>query len=365
MDGAARVGFPRGKEFPGLLEREGRFRLAPQANARVSAALGTPGSRFPKGRPTHSIHPLLPVSPFVVAIIATYHRAPDLARMLESLQAVSLPLAVLVVDNANDPATEAVVEAAAQNLEILRLVPGENLGCGGGLAFGERVALERYADRVTHFWITDDDVQIAPGALERLLSALREEGAALACPMITRPSGMIDWFPGLLEAPQFDALRKRTQTPQQYLSQFGPRPIRLSWATGVALLVTRETLEEMGPHRADFLIRGEDLEYSLRITARKVGIYVPDAKVIHYACADHPTPESLAAERKKQVAMLHNVAYIGVHLPHGRRILRTLPGNLWRFVKTWGPGGLFEGLQAYWRGGVQGYPAGAGSPLPK
>ena len=306
--------------------------------------------------------PVRLANPFVVVIIATYRRAPDLARMLESLKSSSTPFAVLVVDNANDPATEAVVEAAAKTLEILRLVPGENLGCGGGLAFGERAALERYADRATHFWMTDDDVVLAPGAMDRLLAALREEGAALACPMITSPEGTIASFPGLLEAPQFDAIRKRkVQTPEQYLAQFGPRPIRFSWATGVSLLVTRETLEELGPHRTDFLIRGEDFEFSLRITARKAGIYVPDARVTHYCYSAPPTPESIAAERKKQVAMLHNTAYISLHLPHGRRILRCLPGNLWRHMKNWGLSGFPEGLRAYWKGGVCGFPAGRGA----
>ena len=306
------------------------------------------------------------MNPFVVAIIATYCRAPALARLLESLKSVSTPLAVLVVDNANDPATKLVVESAAKTLEVMRLIPGENLGCGGGLAYGERIALERYADRVTHLWMTDDDVSIAPCTLERLLSAMCEEGAALACPMVTLPDGMIAWFPGLLEAPQFDAIRKkRVKTPEQYLGRFGPRPIRFSWAPGVSLLVTRKTLEEMGPHRADFLIRGEDFEFSLRITARKVGIYVPDARVTHYCDSRPLTTESIAAERKKQVAMLHNVAYISFHLPYGRRIMKSLPGNLLRHVQRWGVSGFPEGLKAYWRGGVQGYPAGVGNTFPK
>ena len=305
------------------------------------------------------------VSPFVVVIVATYRRAPELARLLESLKTASTPFAVLVVDNANDPATEAVVEAAAKTLEILRLVPGENLGCGGGLAYGERVALERYTDRVTHLWITDDDVIVAPGALEHLLAAMYEEGASLACPLVTMPNGTLAWFPGLLETPQFYAICKgRVRTPEQYLAQFGPRPIRFSWAPGVSLLVTREALEELGPHRADFLIRGEDLEFSLRITAHKVGICVPEAKITHYSHLPPPLPELHAAERNKQVAMLHNVAYISFHLSHGRRIMKSLPGNFVRHVQNWGVGGLAEGLHAYWKGGVRGFPAGRGVTLP-
>ncbi|MEI8234536.1 MAG: glycosyltransferase family 2 protein [Verrucomicrobiota bacterium] len=306
------------------------------------------------------------MNPLIVAIIATYRRPSDLARMLRSLQSASTPLAVVVVDNADDPATQAVVEAAQETREVLRLVPGENLGCGGGLAFGERFALAHFAGRVTHFLLADDDVEVAPGTLERLVEAMREEGAALACPMITWPDGTIGWFPGMLEAPPFDAVRKRrVRTQEQYLAQFGPRPIRFSWATGAILMVTRETLEALGLHRTDFLIRGEDCEFSLRITAQSPGIYVPDTRVSHYCFSGPLTPEALAAERRKQVAMLHNTAYISFRLPHGRRILRCLPGNLWRHVKNWGPSGILEGLKAYWRGAVGGHPAGTGVAFPQ
>jgi glycosyltransferase involved in cell wall biosynthesis len=123
-------------------------------------------------------------------------------------------------------------------------------------------------------------------------------------------------------------------------------------------LVTRETLEEVGLHRTDFQIRGEDFEFSLRISARHKAIYVPDARLTHYCFSGPFTPEAIASERKKQIAMLHNVAYIACRLPHGLRILRCLPGNLWRHCKNWGLGGLPEGLLAYWKGGILGCPAG-------
>ena len=309
--------------------------------------------------------PALP-KPLVVVITATYRRAEPLARMLASLEPEATPMAVLVVDNADDPATAAVVEQARARLEITRLVPGKNLSCGGGLAFGERFALERYGERMSHLWMMDDDICLEPGALTRLLTAMRQEGAALACPMITHANGEIGWFPGLLEAPPFDALRKgQVRTPQAYLQQFGPKPVPFSWATGVSLLMTREAFEEAGLHRTDFQIRGEDFEFSLRVSAKRKAIYVPDAQLTHYCFSGPFTPEAIASERQKQIAMLHNVAYIGCRLPHGRRIFRCLPGNLWRHCKNWGLSGLPEGLLAYWKGGVLGHPAGKDTLAPQ
>ncbi|MDD5349625.1 MAG: glycosyltransferase family 9 protein [Chthoniobacteraceae bacterium] len=305
------------------------------------------------------------VTPLIVAVVATYRRPEALERMLRSLQSASATVAAVVVDNADDPQTAAVTEAEGKRMEVIRLVPGENLSCGGGLAYGERFALEHFAGRATHFLLSDDDVETAPGTLDRLVEALRQERASLACPMITWPDGIIGWFPGLLEAAPFDALRKvRVRTPEHYLAQFGSRPIRFSWATGACLMVTREALERAGLHRTDFWLRGEDFEFSLRVTAQGDGIFVPDTLVRHHCFGVLQTPEAIAAERRKQVAMLHNTAYIACRLPYGRRILRCLPGNLWRHTKNWGAGGIWEGLKAYWRGAVGGQPVGASAASP-
>ena len=294
---------------------------------------------------------------FVAVVIATYRRAPELKRLLASLALSKIPLAVVVVDNADDAETEAAVAQAP--LDAVRLVPGRNLGCGGGLAFGERAALERYADRLTHLWLLDDDTQAAPDALARLLEAMDQEGAALACPMIVDSDGNIGWFPGLLDSAAFDAVRE-LRTPEEFIARSGSQPFRFSWATGVSLLVTREAVETRGPHRDDFWIRGEDLDFSLRITARYPGIFVPEARVIHLPRPASASPEAQAAERRKHAVMLQNIAFISVRLPYGRRIFRTIPGNVWRYLKTWGLASLPEAMHALWLGAGRGLPAGAG-----
>ena len=297
------------------------------------------------------------MKPFVVVVVATFRRAPELARMLASLEPEPTPLAVLVVDNADDPATQAAIEAVQGRLAAERLVPGSNLGCGGGLAYGEKIALERFP-QATHVWILDDDTEVCPGALEEMLSALEAKRADAAVPMILTRQGGIGWFPGLLERDCFQIIRSM-ETPSQYRKWCGRRPVPFSWATGVSMLVTRAALEECGLHRADFWIRGEDLDFSLRLTHRGVGIFVPGAEVRHLPPPAAHDPAARAAERGKHAVMLQNIAYISLHLPHGRRILSTLPGNLWRYLKTWGAGGMREILRALWRGGVRRKPGGA------
>jgi GT2 family glycosyltransferase len=125
------------------------------------------------------------------------------------------------------------------------------------------------------------------------------------------------------------------------------------------LLVTRRAIEELGYHRTDYWVRGEDLEFSLRITHRFRGLYVPRARVAHLP--PEPVGEaSRESEYAKHRAMLQNIAYTALRLPHGRRIFRTIPGNWRRFLSTWGftPRAFGGAIEAFWRGAVQGRPVG-------
>src|SRR5882672_1237776 len=96
----------------------------------------------------------------VVAVTAAYRRPESLARLLASLSGEAPALArILVVDNGGDLAP--VTQAARPGPPVERLVPGVNLGCGGGVARGLQAALADPA--ATHFWILDDDVEVVAG----------------------------------------------------------------------------------------------------------------------------------------------------------------------------------------------------------
>jgi GT2 family glycosyltransferase len=168
---------------------------------------------------------------------------------------------------------------------------------------------------------------------------------------------MLGWFPGLLDREKFRVIRLR-QRPEEFVARCGSEPIPFSWSQGIALLVTRRIIDRVGFHRDDFWVRGEDLEFSLRITRTARGIYVPSARVTHL-----PPREAIAevSEYAKHRAMLQNLAYTSLRLPHGRPLLRTLPGNWFRFLRLWGakPGVVCDGFRGFWNGAIRGEPAGA------
>lgn len=287
----------------------------------------------------------------VVAVIATFRRFEELARLLESLGRSAVPLhGIVVSDNADEVQIRALVESSGARYVA---APG-NLGCGAGLALAEKTALEKFPD-LTHIWVLDDDVVVEPMTLGTLLGAMGEAGSA--CPQAADARGGLNWFPGLIHRAKFDVLR-RAATPGEYLEKCGPQPEPFTWATGVALLVTRSTLEKAGLHRADFWMRGEDLDFSLRCTRAARGVYVPTAQVAHLPPGGGLVVNDFP-ERMKHAAMLQNAAFLSARTDHGRRIIRHIPGNSWRHVRRFGIRAMFDVVRATWLGAFRGLPAGA------
>ncbi len=284
-----------------------------------------------------------------VAVIATYRRPTEVARLLASLEKSTLPLhGIVVVDNSADPATR--VACAAHRY----VASAENLGCGGGLRLAEETALREFPE-LTHLWVLDDDVVVEPATLATLHAQMGD--AAVVCPQAADAEGRLNWFPGLLDRAKFKVLR-RAATLAEYLAQCGPSPESFSWATGVALLVTRVTIELAGLHRGDFWVRGEDLDFSLRITATARGCFVPTAQVSHLPPGGGIVVNDFP-ERMKHAAMLQNSAYLIARTAHGRRLAKHWPGNAWRHLRRFGSSAFTDILRAANLGALRGLPAGA------
>jgi GT2 family glycosyltransferase len=67
------------------------------------------------------------------------------------------------------------------------------------------------------------------------------------------------------------------------------------WATGAAMLISSETLREIGPWQEDFLLYSEETEFTLRAADRGWKLWYEPAAVIEHIGGDSGTNPMLAA----------------------------------------------------------------------
>jgi hypothetical protein len=220
------------------------------------------------------------------------------------------------------------------------------------VAAGLRVFLDD--PTATHAWVLDDDAVATPGTLAALLDALTTTGAEASSSMVTDARGIVTWFPGPLPQPAWSVIRSGV-TPEAFRGRCGGAPARWTWATWASLVVTRRAVEAVGLPEARLWYQGTDIEYTLRLSARFKCVLAPDS-----VCAHLPPPTDAGRRRTKDLWSLQNGAYVAARLPHGRRIIRHLPGNHYRYWKSqrhsWRA--LGESVGAFWRGAILGYPVG-------
>ena len=180
--------------------------------------------------------------PLLSICIPTFERAPKLARVLEHLEEVRAELArelgsvpeVVVVDNASEDDTPAVLEAARGRLPGLRVLrQRENVGAEANLVAALREARGRYA-----VYLADDD-RLIPGPLAAAVRTLEGE-----------PELVVLQAPWLM----WDGAKDEEIRPFYPLE----RPERFAPGSGLALmdfLLRRGIFPEIAVYRTEVLLK--------------------------------------------------------------------------------------------------------------
>jgi len=277
----------------------------------------------------------MPEAPKVVTLVATRFRANLLLRLLDSLQQQTLsPLAVVVTDNGPDPATLAL--AGRNKLDVEFLSPKRNLGFGGGLALAGARALEKFPD-LTHLLVVDDDAILSPNSLESLLLSMKRHQAGTVAPFLIGTRGEYQEVPEPVLWSLARAMRKVGQNLEKARA-LAPSGYPLAWCIGPCLLIRKDAWLRAGPPRSDMLAYGDDVEFSLRLSAVAPAWAEPAVSVIHAPPTEtepDPNPASEAHYRKFGM-LLQNLAFTCVISPRARHLPLYLPGNARRFLRTFG-----------------------------
>lgn len=184
---------------------------------------------------------------------------------------------VLVVDNGCDPADAAVLEAAATELEGVRVI---HQPVNRGFSLGNSVAVPECRGGVVVF--LNNDTQVSTGWLEPLLDALEDPQVHGAQSLLVYPSGSIQ-SAGI----SFPA---SGGVPHMLLQGFpvedaaGIEEESFSALTAAALAMRYSDVVALEGFDALFLNGMEDVDLGLRMSASRPGRFVvrPDSVVVHH-----------------------------------------------------------------------------------
>jgi glycosyltransferase involved in cell wall biosynthesis len=220
-------------------------------------------------------------------VIATYNRADELGKTLESLRnlQVSHRWEVVLVDNNSKDNTKEVVLKAAENFPVpLHYLQESQQGRSAALNTGIKAAKGEIIAT------TDDDVRVEPDWLTNAERALQELGAdylgGKALPIWSgkRPA----WIPEV----------RSIHWAVIALLDYGPKPLPLDdyVAIGVNMVFRREAFDRAGlwdntiGRKAGTLLGQEVREWCSRARAANLkGFYSPDLVVHHVIPADRLT----------------------------------------------------------------------------
>lgn len=223
----------------------------------------------------------------IAAIIVTYNSAATIGALLASLDASTVGVRAIIVDNGSADDT---VAAAATEPRALVIATGANLGYSGGINVGRQHVRDG-----EHIAILNPDLVVDPDALRLLLEVLDDDPAVgIAAPQLR----------GLHDDDRFDSLRReptvlRALGDSVFGNRWRSRPPWLAetlrtdddynhghdiaWAGGAALLVSTDCDRTVGAwDSATYFLYSEETDYARR--ARDAGFavrYAPTAVARH------------------------------------------------------------------------------------
>jgi GT2 family glycosyltransferase len=244
----------------------------------------------------------------IAVVVVTFNSAAHVDRLLTSLDPAlgDLRARMVVVDNHSTDDTVARVRSHGR-AEVV--VQPDNRGYAAAI----NVGLERTPEAPAVL-VLNPDLILDAGSIPALLAASRERVVGVVVPQMRTPDGAI--FRSLRREPtvgralgtavmggRLAGLFPRfSETIEDVRSYSHRRDV--DWATGAAMLVTRECVEATGPWDESFFLYSEETDFAERV--RRAGfriLYEPSAVVTHIG------GEGTTSPRLRTMMALNSIRY--------------------------------------------------------
>ena len=222
--------------------------------------------------------------PRVAIVVVSFNTREHLLRCLASLEAVLLPLEVIVVDNAS---ADGSADAVAERFPATQVVRNPE-NAGFGRASNQGLALAR----APYVLLLNSDAEVRPGAVETLAALLdaRPRVGAVG-PRTVEADGTVQVSFGPPLTPLHEWRQRKLVRGVR-----GRHPAALreaearagvehepAWLSASCLLARREALVSVGGFDEDFFLYEEDVDLCQRL--REAGwtlVFTPAAEVLHH-----------------------------------------------------------------------------------
>jgi len=213
----------------------------------------------------------------VAAVVVTFNRSRLLLECLHALLNQTRPIdRIILIDNASTDGTVDILRSHGYLdhpvIDFLRLP--KNTGGAGGFHEGVKRAMATHVDWM---WIMDDDAEPLLDALEKMTPAFARRGIGGVANLTLGPDGRPDlqhrgW------------LRVCGMTPRAHRpidASMLEKEMEITFASFVGLAVHRSAVAQIGLPKRELFIKGDDLEYCIRLAKLGPIILVCDSKIRH------------------------------------------------------------------------------------
>ncbi len=237
----------------------------------------------------------MPADSLLAVIIVSWNVRDLLMACLRSLQAdlerADLTADIWVVDNGS---TDGTPEAVARDFPAVRLIARRD-NPGFAAANNQALLAALDASPPRYFWLLNPDTEVLPGATAALIAAMETHPrVGVAGAKLLYPDGTLQHsafrFPGLVQLafdlfpfpPRLYETRLNGRYPRRLYE--GDVPFFVDHPLGAAMMVRRETVEQVGLLDEEYRIYCEEIDWCWRM--RRAGwraLCVPTARVVHHA----------------------------------------------------------------------------------